>query len=78
MRVAQAITSEWARARAIVAVARGQARAGDITEALRMARLVARWDAAEALKSIGDAQMQAGLRREAAATWAEPLLPSPC
>jgi tetratricopeptide (TPR) repeat protein len=71
MRVAQAITSEWARARAIVAVARGQARAGDITEALRMARLVARWDAAEALKSIGDAQMQAGLRREAAATWAE-------
>jgi tetratricopeptide (TPR) repeat protein len=71
MRVVQAITSEHLRARAIGAVARGQARAGDFTEALRTARLVAGRDAAEALKSIGDAQMQAGLRREAATTWAE-------
>jgi hypothetical protein len=71
MRVVQAITSEQTRARAIVAVARGQARAGDIAEALRTARLVAARDAAEALKIIGDAQMQAGRWREAATTWAK-------
>jgi tetratricopeptide (TPR) repeat protein len=71
MRLVQAITNEHDRARAMVAVARGHAQAGDLTEALRTARLVAGQDAAEALKSIGDAQMQAGLRREAATTWAE-------
>jgi hypothetical protein len=74
MRVVQAITSEQIRAGAIVAVARGQARAGDVTEALRTVRPVATLDAAAALKYIGDAQMQAGLRREAATTSAEASL----
>jgi len=46
MRVVEAITSEQIRAGAIVAVARGQARTGDFTEALRTARPVATLDAA--------------------------------
>jgi hypothetical protein len=50
LRVVRSIKGEWRRAEAVGAVARG--RAGDLAEALRLAKAIARWEDGEVLKFI--------------------------